>query len=110
MCATNEARASPTRRSAWRSRCTGDGVVRAEASAIDRETAFDVAYNKLTAQLRKMHERKVHRHQGKLGLRAVPTPASGTPVITADTVDNVEMWEGAPRTRRERSPSTARPS
>ena len=74
----------------------GRGVVRSEASATDRETAFDVAYSKLTAQLRKMHERKVHRHQGKLGLRAVPTPAQGTPVITADTVDNVEMWDGAP--------------
>lgn len=74
----------------------GRWVIRAEASAIDRETAFEVAYNKLTAQLRKMHERKVHRHQGKTGLRAVPTPAAGVPIVTADTVDSVESWDGAP--------------
>ncbi len=74
----------------------GRGVVRAEAAAPDRETAFDAAYAKLTAQLRKMHERKVHRHQGKLGLRAVPTPAQGVPTITPDTVESVELWEGAP--------------
>ena len=80
----------------------GRGVVRAEASSTDREVAFDTAYAKLTAQLRKMHERKVHRHQGKLGLRAVPTPASGVPVVTGDAdvtdaVENVETWEGAPQ-------------
>ena len=75
----------------------GRGVVRSEASATDRETAFDAAYAKLTLQLRKLHERKVHRHQGKHGLRSVPTPPSGVPVVTAnDTVENVEVWEGAP--------------
>jgi ribosomal subunit interface protein len=80
----------------------GRRVVRAEASATDRETAFDAAYAKLTMQLRKMHERKVHRHQGKLGLRAVPTPASGVPTVASadgapnDSVENVEQWEGAP--------------
>ncbi|MCR6712749.1 MAG: ribosome-associated translation inhibitor RaiA [Demequina sp.] len=79
----------------------GRGVVRAEASSMDREAAFDAAYAKLTAQLRKLHERKVHRHQGKQGLRAVPTPASGVPVVTgdataSDAVESVETWEGAP--------------
>ena len=79
----------------------GRAVVRSEASAMDREAAFDAAYAKLTAQLRKMHERKVHRHQGKLGLRAVPTPSGGVPVVEAggaasDAVENVEAWEGAP--------------
>jgi len=74
----------------------GRWVIRSEASAIDRETAFEVAYNKLTAQLRKLHERKVHRHQGKQGLRAVPTPGQGVPAITADTVDSVEQWDGQP--------------
>ena len=77
----------------------GRGVVRAEASSTDREAAFDAAYAKLTAQLRKLHERKVHRHQGRQGLRSVPTPASGVPVITedaSDAVESVETWEGAP--------------
>src|SRR6218665_972089 len=46
----------------------GRGVARSEASATDREAAFDAAYAKLTQQLRKLHERKAHRHQGKLGL------------------------------------------
>ena len=79
----------------------GRAVVRSEASAMDREAAFDAAYAKLTAQLRKMHERKVHRHQGKLGLRAVPTPSGGAPLVetaasASDAVENVEAWEGAP--------------
>jgi ribosomal subunit interface protein len=75
----------------------GRGVVRSEASAMDRETAFDVAYSKLTAQLRKLHERKVHRHQGRQGLRSVPTPATGVPIVNpSDAVESVELWEGAP--------------
>jgi len=75
----------------------GRGVVRSEASATDRETAFDAAYAKLTLQLRKLHERKVHRHQGKHGLRSVPTPPAGVPVVTAnDAVESVEVWDGAP--------------
>jgi len=79
----------------------GRSVVRSEASAMDREAAFDAAYAKLTAQLRKMHERKVHRHQGKLGLRSVPTPSGGVPVVepggpASDVVESVEAWEGAP--------------
>jgi ribosomal subunit interface protein len=75
----------------------GRGVVRSEASAMDRETAFDAAYNKLTMQLRKLHERKVHRHQGKQGLRAVTTPPAGVPVVAGDDrVESVEAWEGLP--------------
>jgi len=75
----------------------GRGVVRSEASATDRDAAFDAAYSKLTAQLRKLHERKVHRHQGKSGLRAVPTPSGGIPTVPADDrVESVERWEGAP--------------
>lgn len=80
----------------------GRHVVRSEASATDRETAFDAAYNKLTMQLRKLHERKVHRHQGKLGLRAVPTPEAGVPILNpSDKVESVETWEGAPDATRE---------
>jgi len=73
----------------------GRGVVRAEASAADREAAFDMAFAKLTEQLRKMHERKAHRHQGKLGLHAVPTTASGG-VEAEQPVESVDNWEGAP--------------
>jgi len=79
------------------------GVIRSEASAADREAAFEIAITRLIEQLRKMHERKVHRHQGKLGLHAVPVvePASGPPAAAApaeaptDAV-SVETWEGAP--------------
>jgi len=81
----------------------GRSVVRSEASATDRETAFDAAYAKLTLQLRKLHERKVHRHQGKSGLRSVPTPVNGVPTVSSsdvvtpnDAVESVETWEGAP--------------
>ena len=72
------------------------GVVRSEASAPDREMAFDAAYAKLTQQLRKLHEKKVHRHQGKVGLRAVATPPAGVPAADPDRVESVEEWEGAP--------------
>ena len=65
------------------------GVVRAEASATDREAAFDVAYAKLTQQLRKLHEKKVHRHQGKVGLRAVVTPPAGVQAPAQDRVESV---------------------
>jgi len=80
------------------------GVVRAEASALDREAAFDAAYAKLTQQLRKLHEKKVHRHQGKIGLKAVATPPAGIPELppqlatesAPEHVESVEEWEGAP--------------
>ena len=73
----------------------GRGVVRSEASAADREAAFDMAFAKLTEQLRKIHERKAHRHQGKIGLHAVPTTTS----VGAEpdpAVESVDSWEGAP--------------
>lgn len=79
------------------------GVIRSEASAADREAAFEIAITLLTEQLRKMHERKVHRHQGKVGLHAVPVgepPAalSGevAPVQPPTEAVSVESWEGAP--------------
>ncbi|MDN4474896.1 ribosome-associated translation inhibitor RaiA [Demequina sp. SYSU T00192] len=73
----------------------GRGVVRAEAAAEDRFVALDGAMQKLVEQLRKLHERKAHRHQGKSGLHTVPAP-----VPVEDDVDDratsVEAWEGAP--------------
>ncbi|MDN4478282.1 ribosome hibernation-promoting factor, HPF/YfiA family [Demequina lignilytica] len=72
----------------------GGRVVRAEASAEDRMIALDAAIQKLVEQLRKLHERKVHRHQGKTGLHSVPPapePAEGD-----ERVASVEAWEGAP--------------
>ncbi len=77
------------------------GVVRAEASALDREAALDVAVARMVEQLRKIHERKVHRHQGKVGLRAVPVVDAAAPdaapaVDASAEVESVEAWEGAP--------------
>jgi len=75
----------------------GRGVVRAEAAAEDRYIALDGAMQKLVEQLRKIHERKAHRHQNKSGLHTVPMPE--TPVVEdepADRAGSVEAWEGAP--------------
>lgn len=72
----------------------GGRVIRAEASAEDRMIALDAAIQKLVEQLRKLHERKVHRHQGKTGLHSVPP--SETPAEGEERVTSVEAWEGAP--------------
>ena len=72
----------------------GGRLVRSEASAEDRMIALDAAIQKLVEQLRKLHERKVHRHQGKTGLHSVPEALDVEPAD--DRVTSVEAWEGAP--------------
>lgn len=81
----------------------GRGVVRAESAAEDRYIALDGAMQKLVEQLRKLHERKVHRHQGKTGLHSVPpvpaVPPSGAPTgapTEPEALASAEAWEGAP--------------
>jgi len=71
----------------------GRSVVRAEASATDRETALDLAVARLTEQVRRLHERKAHRHQGKPGLKTVPVALDDDGV---PRIESVESWEGAP--------------
>ncbi|SEJ21064.1 ribosome hibernation-promoting factor, HPF/YfiA family [Demequina mangrovi] len=73
----------------------GRGVVRAEAAAEDRFIALDGAMQKLVEQLRKLHERKAHRHQGKAGLHTVP-PVDLDEASSDDRAGSVEAWEGAP--------------
>ena len=70
------------------------GVVRVEASAGDRVAALELATARLVERLRKLHERKVHRHQGKVGLHAVPPPP--LEVKGEEPPVSVESWEGAP--------------
>jgi ribosomal subunit interface protein len=70
-------------------------VLRAEASADDRVVALEQATAHLTDQLRKQHERKAHRHQGKVGLHAVPV-AGEAPAQAEPAAESVEPWEGAP--------------
>jgi ribosomal subunit interface protein len=75
----------------------GRNVMRSEASAVDREAALELAVARLTEQLRRMHERKAHRHQGKPGLRAVPVMAPAPMGDDAqERVQDVQSWEGAP--------------
>lgn len=69
-------------------------VIRAEASANDRVAALELATARMVERLRKMHERKAHRHQGKLGLHAVPGRLPDDP--SDGSVESVEAWEGAP--------------
>ncbi len=69
------------------------GVIRAEASADDRVAALELASARIGDRLRKLHERRAHRHQGAPAIREVvkaDADASDAPV------ENVETWEGAP--------------
>ncbi len=69
-------------------------VIRAEASANDRVAALELATAKVVERLRKLHERKARRHQGKVGLHAVPTRLPDE--LAGAGAENVETWEGAP--------------
>jgi len=71
------------------------GVIRVEASAGDRVAALELATTRVVERLRKLHERKVHRHQGKTGLHAVPPPLVDD--AREDKAVSVESWEGAPQ-------------
>lgn len=75
------------------------GVVRVEASADDRVVALEQAAGRMMERLRRLQERKAHRHQNKPPLHAVVeaelaevTPIESQPV----PVKSVQSWEGAP--------------
>ncbi|WP_062463514.1 ribosome hibernation-promoting factor, HPF/YfiA family [Demequina soli] len=73
----------------------GRGLVRAECAAEDRYVALDGAMQKLLEQLRKLHERKAHRHQGKPGLHTVPVEPDEA-AADEERATSAEAWEGAP--------------
>jgi ribosomal subunit interface protein len=74
-------------------------VIRTEAAAEDRVVALELASDRLIERIRKLHERRAHRHQGKVGvghaagLTVVPEPYNGPGERAAVSV---EPWEGAP--------------
>jgi ribosomal subunit interface protein len=74
-------------------------VIRTEAAAEDRVVALELATDRLIERLRKLHERRAHRHQGKVGvghaagLVIVPDAQDGP---RDDAIVSVEPWEGAP--------------
>lgn len=77
------------------------GVVRAEAAADDRMVALDLAFGRVIEQLRRQHDRRAKRHQGKPSLHAVvaqdlAAAAAAAPPQDEPRVENVEAWEGAP--------------
>ena len=77
------------------------GIVRAEAAADDRMVAFDLAANRVIEQLRRQHDRRAKRHQGKPSLHAVvaqdlAAAAAAEKAEEEPRVENVESWEGAP--------------
>lgn len=75
----------------------GRGVVRAECAAEDRHVALEGAVNKLLEQLRKIHERRAHRHQARNALQPVPVDVDQLQAAPAEEkVTSVEAWEGAP--------------
>ena len=78
-------------------------VIRTEAAADDRVVALELASDRLLERIRKLHERRAHRHQGKVGVgHAAGLTVVGEP--QADLGDrpgerprvSVEPWEGAP--------------
>ena len=82
-------------------------VVRAEAASDDRHVALDLAIDRLVERLRKQHERRAHRHQGRIsaGEFAAATPGgSGEGAAVS-----VERWEGAPDTATREIPLDGTP-
>ena len=70
------------------------GVIRAEASADDRVAALELASARISDRLRKLHERRAHRHQGAPAVREIVTADAGA---SDAPVESVETWEGAPQ-------------
>jgi ribosomal subunit interface protein len=74
-------------------------VIRIEAAAEDRVVALELASDRLVERMRKLHERRAHRHQGKVGvghaagLTVVGEPDDG---LGERAAVSVEPWEGAP--------------
>jgi ribosomal subunit interface protein len=78
-------------------------VIRTEAAAEDRVVALELAADRLIERIRKLHERRAHRHQGKVGVghaagltvvgEPQPEPHAGPGERAAVSV---EPWEGAP--------------
>ncbi len=74
-------------------------VIRAEAAAEDRAVALDLASDRIVERLRKQHERRAHRHQGKVSVGQAASLAVVEGEETRDrgeAVASVERWEGAP--------------
>ncbi len=77
-------------------------VIRTEAAAEDRTVALELAADRLVERLRKVHERRAHRHQGKVGvghaasLTVVPDPEPAAGSAADPEIVSVERWEGAP--------------
>lgn len=85
-------------------------AVRAESSAHDKMAAFERALDKLTAQLRKAHDRRaVHHRGGRLPLREVamlhPMPADEPVDQDSDvhTVAGIEVHGDGPLVVREKT-------
>jgi ribosomal subunit interface protein len=76
----------------------GRAVVRAEASAEDRVVALDLATARVIEQLRKLHERRANRHQGKVDMAtfAMADMTSSRAPAAAAEVESVEAWDGQP--------------
>lgn len=78
-------------------------VIRTEAAAEDRVVALELASDRLVERMRRVHERRAHRHQGKVGvghaasLTVVPQPLPEPEEGLGDReAVSVERWEGAP--------------
>lgn len=82
-------------------------VIRAEASAEDRNVAFDLALDRLVDRLRKQHERRANRHRGRVG--SGEFAAAVAELAYADAISSVETWDGAPETATREIPLDGTP-
>lgn len=90
----------------------GNGsVIRAEASAADKNVAFDLAYSHLEERIRRAAERRHHRHRPKhKGEVPSPVPATETrvePSVGEDDGDPSVVYEAGPVVVREKVHASA---
>jgi ribosomal subunit interface protein len=91
-------------------------VIRTEAAAEDRVVALELASDRLIERIRKLHERRAHRHQNKIGVGH----AAGLTVVGEPQPErhdgpgdkaavSVERWEGAPESATREIPLAGTP-
>ena len=75
----------------------GRAVVRAEASADDRVVALELATARVADQLRKLHERRMHRHQGAPAIREVVRDEALANIVPVASVEAQDAPMGTVR-------------
>jgi ribosomal subunit interface protein len=87
-------------------------VIRAEAAAVDKMGALDLAVDKMAAQMRRANDRKTRSHRNRSGSDELPMPAEratdSEDVVTERQVGSMTVTGDGPPVVREKT-HTARP-